>query len=133
MFPDTKRWVLLAALAGGASTTSPLAARADAIDQVQGSANYSLADALVPYAQRDYFRALELLTPLAERGNAVAQLKLGIILSRGKISSPDYVSALRWFTKAAENGQAEAQYELGRIYRDGLGADTDGKLAVYWL
>src|SRR5437870_9902546 len=100
---------------------------------MQGSAAYALADALIPYAQRDYVRALELLAPLAEQGNAVAQLKLGIILSRGKVNSPDHVAALRWFTKAAENGQVEAQFELGRIYRDGLGTRVDGKLAVYWF
>jgi TPR repeat protein len=121
------RWVLLAALAGHAATTWPLAAHAES------NAPYALADALMPYAQRDYVRALELLIPLAEQGNAVAQLKLGIIFSRGKVNSPDHVAALRWFTKAAENGQVEAQFELGRIYRDGLGTRVDGKLAVYWL
>jgi len=133
MLSDTKRWVLLAALAGGAATTWPLTARAESLDEIRGSAAYSLADALIPYAQRDYVRALQLLAPLAEGGDAVAQLKLGIIFSRGKVSSSDHVAALRWFTKAAENGQAEAQFELGRMYRDGLGARVDGKLAVYWL
>jgi len=121
------RWVLLAALAGHAATTWPLAAHAES------NAPYALADALMPYAQRDYARALELLAPLAEQGNAVAQLKLGIIFSRGKVNSPDHLAALRWFTKAAENGQVEAQFELGRIYRDGLGTRVDGELAVYWL
>jgi TPR repeat protein len=127
------KWVLLAALAGQAATTSPLAGRAESPGQIQRSAPYALADALMPYAQRDYARALELLAPLAEQGNAVAQLKLGIIFSRGKVSSPDHVAALRWFTKAAENGQVEAQFELGCMYRDGLGTRADGKLAVYWL
>jgi TPR repeat protein len=127
------RWVLLAALAGQAATTWPLALRAESPDQMPGNAPYALADALMPYAQRDYVRALELLASLAEQGNAVAQLKLGIIFSRGKVNSPDHVAALRWFTKAAENGQVEAQFELGRIYRDGLGTRVDGKLAAYWL
>src|SRR5262245_23031881 len=124
------RWVLLAALAGHAAATGPLAARAESPDRKQGSAPYALADALMPYAQRDYARALELLAPLAEQGNAVAQLKLGIIFSRGKVNSPDPVAALRWFTKAAENGQVEAQFELGRIYRDGLGTQADGACSV---
>jgi TPR repeat protein len=97
------------------------------------SAGYALADALMPYAQRDYGRALALLAPLAEQGNAVAQLKLGIILSRGKAGSLDHVAALAWFTKAAEQGQVEAQFELGRIYRDGLGTRVDGNAAVSWL
>jgi TPR repeat protein len=127
------RWVLLVALAGGQATTWLLEAHAQSLDQMQGSAAYALADALMPYAQRDYVRALELLAPLAEQGNAVAQLKLGIIFSRGKVNSPDHVAALRWFKKAAEKGQVEAQFELGRMYRDGLGARVDGKVAVYWF
>ena len=68
-----------------------------------------------------------------KQGNAVAQLKLGMIFSRGKTGSPDHVAALGWFTKAAEQGQVEAQFELGRIYRDGLGTRVDGNAAVSWL
>jgi uncharacterized protein len=127
------RWLVVAALVGGQVTTWSLEAHAQSLDQMQGSAPYALADALMPYAQRDYVRALELLTPLAEKGNAVAQLKLGMIFSRGKLNLPDHVAALRWFSKAAEQGQVEAQFELGRIYRDGLGARIDGKLALYWF
>jgi hypothetical protein len=64
-------WVLLAALAGQAATTWPLAARAESPDQIR-SAPYLLADALISYAQRDYARALELLAPLAEQGDAAS-------------------------------------------------------------
>jgi uncharacterized protein len=127
------RWILLAALAGGQAAAGPLAAHAQSLDRMQESAGYALADALMPYAKRDYGRALTLLAPLAEQGDAVAQLKLGIIFSRGKVGSPDHVAALGWFTKAAEQGQVEAQFELGRIYRDGLGTRADGDAAVYWL
>src|SRR5262245_36282384 len=133
MSSDITRQVLLTAVAAAVATTWPLAARAGSLDQMQERAGFSLADALIPYAKRDYVRALELLAPLAERGNAVAQLKLGIIFSKGKVNSPDHVAALRWFTKAAEQGQAEAQFELGRIYRDGLGVRADSRRAVYWL
>jgi TPR repeat protein len=127
------RWILLAALAIGQAATPPLAARAQALDPAQERAGYALADALMPYAKRDYPRALALLAPLAEQGDAVAQLKLGMIFSRGKTGSPDHVAALAWFTKAAEQGQVEAQFELGRIYRDGVGTPVDGNAAVSWL
>lgn len=133
MIRDIKTWLLLVALVGGAAPVGPLAARGEPLDQMQESAGYLLADALIPYARLDYVRALELLAPLAEQGNSVAQLKLGIIFSRGKVNSPDPFAALRWFTKAAENGEVEAQVELGRIYRDGLGTGADGRLALYWL
>jgi TPR repeat protein len=127
------RWILLAALAGGPAATWPVAAHAQSLDQVPLTVPYALADALIPYAQRDFVRALELLAPLAEQENAVAQLKLGMIFSRGKVASPDHVAARLWFEKAAEKGQVEAQFELGRIYRDGLGTRVDGKVAVYWF
>jgi uncharacterized protein len=133
MIAYTTRLVLLAPFAWGVLVTWPLTANAQSLDPMQPSADYALADALIPYAQRDFVRAQELLAPLAEQGNAVAQLKLGIILSRGKAGSRDHVAARLWFTKAAENGQVEAQFELGRIYRDGLGTRVDGKAAVYWF
>jgi TPR repeat protein len=132
MFSYIKTRILPAALAGVAATWL-VAARAGPLDQIQESSSYSLVDALIPYAQRDYVRALELLAPIAARGNAVAQLKLGIIFSRGKVHSPDHAAALRWFTEAARQGEAEAQFELGRMYREGLGTPSDGRLAVYWL
>src|SRR5262245_6412249 len=132
MIAHVIRWVLLAALAAGSVATWPFEAHAQSLGQTQESAGYALADALMPYAQRDYVRALRLLAPLAEQGNAIAQLKLGMIFLRGKVDSPDHVVALRWFTKAAEQGQAAAQFELGRIYRDGLGTPVDGRAAVYW-
>jgi uncharacterized protein len=128
------RWVLLAALVGHAATTWQLhEALAQSPDRMQESAGYALADALMPYAQLDYVRALKLLSPLAEQGNAVAQLKLGMIFSRGDTDAPDHAAALRWFTKAAEQGEVEAQFELGRMYRDGLGTRADGQVAVYWF
>jgi TPR repeat protein len=133
MIADINRWVLLAVLAAGQTAMGPLQAPAQSLDRIEESAGYALTEALIPYAQRDYGRAMALLTPLADQGNAVAQLKLGIIFSRGKAGSPDHVAALGWFTKAAEQGQVEAQFELGRIYRDGLGTRVDGNAAVSWL
>jgi uncharacterized protein len=92
-----------------------------------------LTDALIRYVMRDYARAVELLTPLAERGNAVAQLKLGLIYARGEGAPHDGVAALRLLASAAEQGQSEAQFELGVAYRDGLATPVNGKLAMYWL
>jgi TPR repeat protein len=127
------RWILLAALAAAQAATVALPAHAQPLDRMPQSVPYALSDALIPYAKRDYGRALALLAPLAEQGDAVAQLKLGIIFSRGEAGVPDPVAALRWFTRAAEQGQVEAQFELGRIYRDGLGTRADGDAAVAWL
>ena len=92
-----------------------------------------LTDALIRYAMHDYPRAVEMLTPLADRGDAVAQTKLGLIYARGEGVSRDDVAALGWLTRAAAQNQSEAQFELGVMYRDGLGTPTNGRLAMHWL
>jgi hypothetical protein len=97
------------------------------------SAADELTDALAHYAKLDYPRALALLTPLAEQGNAVAQAKLGIIYSRAEGVPRDDAAALRWLARAAEQGDSEAQFELGVMYRDGSGTPTEGKLAMQWF
>jgi TPR repeat protein len=71
-----------------------------------------LTDALIRYAVHDYGRAIEMLTPLADRGNAVAQMQLGLIHARGEGVPRDDVAAIDWLTRAAEQGQSEAQFEL---------------------
>jgi uncharacterized protein len=92
-----------------------------------------LTDALIRYAMHDYPRAIEMLTPLADRGDAVAQTKLGLIYIRGEGVPRDDVAALGWLTRAAEQDQSEAQFELGVMYRDGLGTPANGRLAMHWF
>lgn len=92
-----------------------------------------LTDALIRYAVHDYERAIEMLTPLADRGNAVAQMQLGLIHARGEGVPRDGVAAIDWLTRAAEQGQSEAQFELGVMNRDGSGTPIDGKRAIYWF
>ena len=52
MIAYMNRWVLLAALAVGQAC--PLAAHAQSLDRMPESVPYALADALMPYAKRDY-------------------------------------------------------------------------------
>jgi TPR repeat protein len=92
-----------------------------------------LTDALIRYAMHDYPRAIEMLTPLADRGDAVAQTKLGLIYTRGEGVARDDAAALGWLTRAAEQNQSEAQFELGVMYRDGIGTPTNGNLAMLWF
>jgi uncharacterized protein len=93
----------------------------------------ALSDALIRYAKLDYTQAHQLLGPLADQGNAVAQEILGFMYARGEGIQRDDAAAFRWFTLAAEAGRAEAQFELGRMYREGLGVTADGKTALLWF
>ncbi len=99
---------------------------------VTGSAS-DLIEGLVRYAAGDDARAVEVLRPLADQGDAVAQEILGEIHLTGERTTRDNTAAFKRFLQAAERGRASAQLELGRIYRDGVGISVDGMKAMYWF
>ena len=78
------------------------------------------------YAQSD----VEQMLPLAQQGNAIAQMLLGEMYYFGKGVPRDYSEAARWWRKAAEQGLAEAQFNLGGMYRQGEGVPKDHQEAV---
>lgn len=88
----------------------------------------------------DYIKALSILRPLAEKGNARAQYYLGILYDEGKGLMQDKTEAQRWFEKAhegwrkrAEKRFAEAQEGLGTLYETGRGGvPKDYKQALKW-
>ncbi|MBX9844993.1 MAG: sel1 repeat family protein [Xanthobacteraceae bacterium] len=93
----------------------------------------ALPDALIRYTTLDYVKALEMLLPLAQHGDPVAQEILGFMYMRGDGIPADATTAFNWFALAADAGRAEAQFQLGRIYRDGTDVPRDGKTALYWF
>ena len=84
------------------------------------------------YNRGDYATAIRELRPLAERGLAEAQLKLGIMYNKGEGVPQDYAKSLQWYRKAAEQGDAEAQSNLGLMYYDGKGVPQDYAQAHMW-
>jgi TPR repeat protein len=68
------------------------------------------------YQQKDYSTALKEFAPLAEQGNAVAQLFLGrmYMMGQGVLKDPD--QAVKWFKASAAQGNADAQFFLGSMY-----------------
>jgi len=83
----------------------------------------------------DYATALKELTPLAEQGNADAQVLLGLMYLRGLGVSKDPAVALKWYKAAADQGDAEGQSHLGSMYFMGLGVakDTNEALKLWKL
>ncbi|HYG35341.1 MAG TPA: SEL1-like repeat protein [Clostridia bacterium] len=70
----------------------------------------------------------------AEKGSAVAQLKLGYSYFAGEDGlERDYVEAAKWLEKAAGSGLAPAQFLLGVIQLNGLGVERDFGTGVDWL
>ena len=72
--------------------------------------------------------------PLAEAGDVVSQLALGVYYDVGAEGAPkDYAEALKWYRAAAEQGSPQAQGKLGRMYADGRGAPQNHAEAYVWL
>lgn len=90
-------------------------------------------DAVVAYDKRDYRTALDLISPLAEQGNADAQFMLGRMYDSGHGVPKDYAAAVAWWRRAANQGNAQAQVNLGYMYRLGQGIPQDDVQAHVWL
>jgi len=82
---------------------------------------------------RQYDKAMRLLLPKAQEGNAVAQNAVGAIHRFGLGVKQDYARALEWFRKAAAQGNLRAQSNLGDMYTQGQGVAVDFAEAVKWF
>ena len=69
----------------------------------------------------------------ADKGDADAQFKLGVMNERGKDVPKNDVAAAEWYRKAADQGNVAAQYYLGDMYRYGSGVPENYAEAVKWF
>jgi TPR repeat protein len=90
-------------------------------------------DADAAYSKGDYATALRLLRPLADQGNADAQVGLGIIFANGHGVPQDYAEAMKWLRKSADQGNANGEYYLGFSYAKGQGVTQDWVEANKWF
>ena len=89
-------------------------------------------DGVNAYQAQNYVRAMALLRPYAERGNARAQSYVGYMYESGYSVERNYAEANRWFLMAAEQGDSYSQGKLGYAYEYGLGTARDEKIAAQW-
>ena len=89
-----------------------------------------LEDAVAAYQRGDYATAYQLIRPLAEQGNAVAQERLGEMYTDGKGVPQNYGEAAKWYRLAADQGYAGAQTNLGSMYERGTGVPQNHVEAV---
>lgn len=85
----------------------------------------SFLEGLRSHQADDFEAAYAHWHPLAEQGDADAQISLGLMYLYGNLVQQDNVEALRLFRLAAEQGHPRAQYNLGAMYRDGIGVQQD--------
>ncbi len=90
-------------------------------------------DAIASMARKDYAADLELVRPLALKGEAWAQSELGFMYENGYGVPQDYTQAMIWFRKAADQGDARAQNNLGVMHAKGEGVPRDYSQAMIWF
>ena len=84
-------------------------------------------------SKKDYVTAANEYRPLAERGDAEAQYRIGRMYEFGNGYPQDKAQGIAWIRKAAAQGHADAEQELGVIYATGDGVKQDNVQAVAWF
>ena len=90
-------------------------------------------EASEPLARQDYAAAAEALRPQAARGDAAAQLSLGLLYLNGQGVAQDFGEAKKWFGKSADQGNDQAETNLAALYVQGRGVKQDYTEARKWL
>lgn len=80
--------------------------------------------------KQDYMLAAKWYTAAAQKGNAMAQNNLAVMLENGDGVARDYNQAIKWYTAAAKQGHIEAQFKLDNMYCEGSGVKQDYKPAT---
>ncbi len=83
--------------------------------------------------REDHAAALELIRPIADRGEADGQFFMGFMHYSGFGVAKDKAEAARWYRMAAKQGHAKAQANLGLMYHLGDGIDRNLEESIYLL
>ena len=80
----------------------------------------------------DFKGALAAWTPLAEKGDALAQYYVGLLHQNGQGVAQDHGTAVSWYERAAAQGLAQAQYGLAVMFDNGFGVQQSYAKALAW-
>lgn len=70
---------------------------------------------------------------MAQRGDADAQFRLGLLYANRKGAEQDYAQAEHWYRKAAEQNHPLANFNLGMMQANGHGMPPDRAKALAWI
>ncbi len=93
----------------------------------------ALESGLSAFEAKHFSRAMQLLSPLTEQGNAEAQYRVAIMLEAGLGMVRNPLQAYRWMRAAAEQGHGLAQHGLGFMYLEGKCTTEDSAMAAQWF
>lgn len=92
----------------------------------------ALDDGRQAYLAENYRKAMKLLKPLAQEGDAKAQEMVAIMYDFGNGVAKDSVEAMSWYEKSAKQGNVSLQHDLGIRYFKGDRVKQDYEKAFYW-
>lgn len=97
-----------------------------------------LTDAVRAIEAGRHSQAAQMLTPLANNGNPLAQFRLGTLYYQGHGVPEDEKQAIYWWKKAAAQGYTEAMFQLGSAYLFGsqiakIVPDPDREAAMWYF
>lgn len=84
-----------------------------------------LASGIAAFEAKEFRRALQLLTPLAESGNADAQFRVAVMCQNGLGMAANEAGALHWMRASASQDHGLALHGLGIMYLYGECVDRD--------
>ena len=84
------------------------------------------------YVHRHFEEARRIWTPLAEAGDAEAQVSLGLLFDLGQGVPEDPATAYKWYRRAAETGLAKAQFNVAVMEDSGVVGPRDAVAAARW-
>ncbi len=91
-----------------------------------------LSEARAAFQSGRQAEAVKLLTQAAEKGDARAQFRLGLLYERGRGVPKNEKKAAEWYAKAAAGGSPEAANNLGTLCRLGRGVARSDAEAFKW-
>jgi len=97
-----------------------------------------LVDALRTLETGRHKQGVQMLTPLANAGNALAQYRLGMLYYHGQGVAEDEKMAIYWWKKAAAQGNVESMFQLGSAFLFGSQTakfvpDPDREAAMWYF
>ena len=89
-------------------------------------------DAQSAYDEGQFEEARRIWVPLAEAGDAEAQVRLGLLFDLGQGVPKDLATAFMWYRRAAEAGLAQAQFNVAVMQDSGLVGPRNAVEAARW-
>ena len=98
-----------------------------------GQLDQDHASGVAAFEARNFSLAMQLLSPLADAGNAEAQHRVAIMCQNGLGVVRNELRALKMMKAAAEQGYAIAQHGIGFMYLEGECVEQNSEKAADWF